>query len=154
MKRLLMASLAVALVVVGCGNSGDEAETSGGEPAAGESAPLATERDDNCTNLTQGTFVQLIAADDFFGPDCIIVKSTATLSLRNVGVRDHNFSISEGDFGTSPWTIHLGDVAKGKTMEMKEPIGEVLEPGTYEFFCSLHSVGMDGVIEVVQALDA
>ena len=152
MKRLLMASLAMALVVAGCGNSGDEEEASGTDPVAAE--PAVTERDDNCTNLTQAAFVELIAADDFFGPDCIIVKSTATLALRNVGVRDHNFSISEGDFGTSPWTIHLGDVPEGKTMAMKEPIGDVLEPGTYEFFCSLHTAGMDGVLEVVQALDA
>ncbi|MGH2693711.1 MAG: hypothetical protein ACRDJJ_02735 [Actinomycetota bacterium] len=152
MNRLLMASLAMTLVVTACGGSGDEQEASGTDPVAAE-AP-ATQRDDNCVNLTQASFVQLLAADDFFGPDCIIVKSTATLSLRNVGMRDHNFSISEGDFGTSPWTIHLGDVPKGKTVAMKEPIGDILEPGTYEFFCSLHSAGMDGVIEVVQALDA
>jgi plastocyanin len=151
MKRLLMASLAMALFVAACGNSGDENEASDTAPVAAEEA--VTERDDNCTNLTQATFVQLIAADDFFGPDCIIVKSTATLALRNVGNRDHNFSISEGDFGTSPWTIHLGDVPKGKTLSMKETIGDVLEPGTYEFFCSLHAAGMDGVLEVVPAFE-
>ena len=149
MRRVLMASFVLALIAAGCGGS-DDSQESNSEPVAVESP----ERDDNCTNLTQATFVQLIGADDFFGPDCIIVKSTATLALRNVGNRDHNFTVSEGKFGTAPWLIHLGDVPKGKTWEMKKPIGEILEPGKYEFFCSLHTAGMDGVMEIVPAFES
>jgi plastocyanin len=149
MRRTLMASIVLALMALACG--GSDPPESNSEPAAAKSPEPS--RDDNCQNLTQGTFVQLVAGTNFFGPDCIIVKSTATLSLRNVGDRDHNFTVSEGEFGTAPWLIHLGDVPKGETWEMKKPIGEILEPGTYDFFCSLHAAGMDGVLEVVEAFE-
>lgn len=106
--------------------------------------------DDNCSNLTQGMIVELVAGDGFFGPDCFTMKANAHLTVRNVGVRRHNFVVSEEEFRKAPWAVEIGNLERGQmTLTSESPIGDYLEPGIYEFFCNYHA-GMDGVIEIVE----
>lgn len=143
----------VALGLVGCGSSDDSSEVvSTASPSPVPTTLAAQTIDDDCQNLTQSSSVELLAGDSFFGPECLTVKSSATLTLRNEGIRTHNFTISEGEFGTAPWLVHIGDVITRKSASTKVPIGDLVEPGIYEFSCSLHA-GMDGAIEIVPPVE-
>ena len=149
--HLFAAALGIAVLASGCGDSGD---TAGGSPA--EPAPVAAaspQRDDDCQNFAGSDIVELVALDNLFAPDCIVVRTTAKLTLANLGAVPHNFTISEGRFGTSPWLFRIGDTEGGESRTSKLEVGDVLEPGMYEFFCSLHAEGMDGVLEVVPAFE-
>jgi plastocyanin len=151
--RYVALMVIMALGLVGCGSSDDSTEVvSTVSPAPVANTLAAQTIDDDCQNLTQSSSVELIAGDSFFGPECVTVKSDATLTLRNEGIRTHNFTISEGEFGTAPWLVHIGDVVTRKSASTKGAIGDLVEPGIYEFFCSLHA-GMDGVMEIVPPVE-
>jgi len=149
--KLIAGALGVVVLLYGCGNSGD---SSGGSSEEVASAPSPSpQRDDDCQNFAGSDIVNLVALDNLFAPDCIVVRTTAKLTLENLGAVAHNFTVSEGKFGTSPWLFRVGDTEGGGSRTSKLEVGDVLEPGTYEFFCSLHAEGMDGVLEVVPAFE-
>jgi plastocyanin len=148
MKRVYCIPLLLALLATACGSSG-------GSEIVGKAtevpAPVA-QVDDDCANLTASSSVEIVAIDNYFAPECPIVKSSARIEVRNLGALKHSFTISEGEFGTSPWVLNIDPIEGGKTKSSKGEIGEVLDPGTYEFFCKYHG-GMDGVLEVVPAFE-
>lgn len=148
MKRIYVFVALLALAAAACGSSeGSEIVDKATEVAA----PVA-QIDDDCANLSASNSVEIVAIDNYFAPECPIVKSSARIEVRNLGALKHSFTISEGEVGSSPWLLNIDNIEGGATKTSKTEVGEVLEPGTYEFFCKYHA-GMDGLLEVVPALD-
>ena len=149
MRRRKIAGAALSLLALStaCG-SGAAATGAQDDPAEVAAAP-SPQRDDDCP-IVAGVGPQLTAIDNWFGPDCLTVRSDATLHLQNLGRYEHSFTISEESFGTKPFRIDVnlpGGDPDPKTVELKG----VLEVGSYDYFCTFHG-GMDGVIEVIDPI--
>ena len=152
-KNNMLFVAAAMLTLVACGTTDAVEKDARGavETSTEEGSSPPPGRHTDCTILAQQAVVELVGVDsNAYAPDCMMMRSDALLKIRNVGFREHTFTVSEGDFGTAPWLFNL-EVKGGKTEDSIEPIGEFLEPGTYEFFCKFHA-GMDGTIEVVEPI--
>lgn len=153
--RRIARFVAVALLASAC--AGRTQASSDGGPAAepdqeapASPAPVETIPEDrltDCAQLTKSDTPLIVAVDNFFAPQCAIVKAGAELRVTNEGVRPHSFTISEQVFREKPWMFDL-DPIEGSA----EGRGELtLEPGIYEFYCKYH-LGMDGVLQVVEPI--
>jgi plastocyanin len=88
-----------------------------------------------------GPFAEVTQADFRFIPSALVVSTSQGLSIKNLGPSLHNLSIT----GTQVDQ----DVQPGQSTNT-EAIGQVVNPGTYQFFCKYHkSRGMVGTITVV-----
>lgn len=148
MKKLAPV-VVVLLLGVSCGGGGatPTREPEARAPAETDApAEPASTIDDDCALLTRGTGPLLYAVDDFFAPECAIVRSDAEIRVLNYGPDVHTFTISEEVFRQTPFLVDLDDIEKGEEAR-SEPLN--LEPGFYEFFCKIHA-GMDGVLQVVE----
>jgi plastocyanin len=146
-------TLVVALTTIGCGGSDPEAGPKGSEAEPPSSsnhrgAGSGTARDDDCVQLTRGETAEIIVLDNVFAPECPVVVSDQILRLRNLGVRNHTFTISENQDDLPPFLLDL-TIEGEKILETRAPFSHFLEPGLYEFFCKFH-LGMDGVMQVVE----
>ena len=84
--------------------------------------------------------VPLDMEDNAFDPPCLVVLGGQSLRLRNRGDNLHNLSIE-----TTQVDI---DVPPGEGVNT-EPIGSVVSPGTYTYFCRYHrGQGMEGDVTV------
>jgi plastocyanin len=165
MARRLAALLAVVgLLAAGCGGgaepdaeaeaenevteeAADEDELSGGlAPAGGYQEGIR----DNCLQLTRGETSEIIALDNMFAPECAVVVTNQVLRIRNLGVRDHTFTISEQVFKQTPFLIDV-NVEGGESTETEFVLDDVLDSGVYTFYCSFHA-GMDGELQVLEAI--
>lgn len=144
---------AVAMLAAGC--AGGTEENGGGSEGTEEDAPaspavtqtIPTERLTDCAQLTKSDSPVIVAVDNFFAPQCAIIKAGSQVRVTNKGVRPHSFTISEGEFREKPWDFDLDPIQRGA-----EGRGEMtLAPGIYEFYCKYH-LGMDGVLQVVEPI--
>lgn len=164
-RRLLALSAVVGLLAAGCGGGAEpnaEAETAneGAEETAAEEealpgglVPLGGYQEgirDDCLQLTRGETSEIIALDNMFAPECAVVVTNQVLRIRNLGVRDHTFTISEQVFKQTPFLIDM-NVEGGESSETEFVLDEVLDPGVYTFYCSFHA-GMDGELQVLEAI--
>lgn len=104
--------------------------------------------DDDCPVLA-GIGPRLAAVDNWFGPDCLQVRSDATLYVYNLGDYKHSFTISAETFGEKPFLVDVqlpGGDKKARPVELSDV---ELSPGTYEYFCTYHG-SMDGVLEIIE----
>lgn len=118
--RWLIATLAVvALLGAACGGDGGD----------GGTTP---------TQTTDGGGAATLELADFeFSPAALTVSSGDTITLENTGATPHTFTIA--DEGVDE------QVEAGKTGEATI----ALDPGTYDFLCTLHeSQGMVGTLTV------
>jgi plastocyanin len=146
-------TLVVALTTIGCGSSDPEAEPKGSEaepPTTSNhrGAGSGTARDDDCIQLTRGETAEIVVLDNVFAPECPVVVSDQILRLRNLGIRNHTFTISENQDDLPPFVLDL-TIEGEKILETRAPFSQFLGPGLYEFFCKFH-LGMDGVMQVVE----
>lgn len=145
--RIIPAALALLLFATACGtSSGEPTAAQGAEPAVAEAEP---QRDDDCP-IVGGVGPRLAMVDNWFGPDCMTVRSDATLYVQNLGEYKHTFTISEVEFGSKPFLIDV-EIAGGDTKPKAVELDGVLDAGSYEFFCNLHG-SMDGVLEVIDPI--
>lgn len=125
MVRLLpvLATAALALALAGCGGGGDE----GGEPTVPSSSSTTVS-----------------AVDNTFQPERISVRAGTEVTWSNDGRNDHNIVPVEGDdWGVAAESFHAGDTYRYVFSE----------PGTYEYYCSLHGTaeaGMVGAVDVTE----
>lgn len=160
LRRVSPLLLVVALAAIACG--GSEPEAGPKPPKKEESAPPASQgpfgagsgiqRDDDCVQITRGEIAEIVVLDNLFAPECPVLVSNQTLRLRNFGVRDHTLTISENQDDLAPFLLDL-TIEGEQVLETETPLSDFFEPGTYEFFCKLHS-GMDGVMEVLEPVGA
>jgi plastocyanin len=164
-RRLLALSAVVGLLAAGCGGGAEpnaEAETAneGAEETAAEEealpgglSPAGGYQEgirDNCLQLTRGETSEIVALDNMFAPECAVVVTNQVLRIRNLGVRDHTFTISEQVFKQTPFLIDM-NVEGGESSETEFVLDEVLDTGVYTFYCSFHA-GMDGELQVLEAI--
>jgi plastocyanin len=114
------------------------------EPVVAEAEP---QRDDDCP-IVAGIGPRLALVDNWFGPDCMKVRSDATLYVQNLGEYEHSFTISEVEYGSKPFLIDV-NLPGGDTKPRAVELDGVLDAGSYEFFCTYHG-SMDGVLEVIE----
>lgn len=123
--RAALAAVVIALAV-GCAQD---------EPEAGPT-PLPDD--------TTGPYVS-VAVDNHFHDihpeDAKTIAADRAFVIRNEGRNLHNVTI--------PGTEINEDVRPGRSLEF-DPVGEHLQPGTYEIICKYHDyVGMTGQIIIV-----
>jgi plastocyanin len=160
-RKLLAALAVIGLLAAACGGggTGSAAEPEGpaeaeetAEPAPGLE-PLGGYQEgirDNCLQITKGETSEIVALDNMFAPECAVVVTDQVLRVRNVGVRTHDFRISEEVFEQTPFLVDV-NVEGGEVAETEFVLGDVLQPGAYTFFCSFHA-GMDGELQVLEAI--
>lgn len=117
-KRVAASGLAIAALVVGCGDTGGE------EPLDVATSPR----------------IEIVGTDMAFTPDKVaVLAGNVEVIFTNEGQAYHDLRIGEEPF--------ILEAAAGE----RDEGSLVLEPGTYELFCSIpgHSeAGMVGVLEV------
>ncbi|MGH2730459.1 MAG: cupredoxin domain-containing protein [Actinomycetota bacterium] len=88
----------------------------------------------------------VVAVDNHFHDihpaDDIAIAADRAFVVRNEGRNLHNFSVAGTDISD--------DIRPGKELRF-DPIGETLDPGSYEVFCKYHaSVDMKGAFTVTE----
>jgi plastocyanin len=92
-----------------------------------------------------GSYV-VVAVDNHFHDihpeDDIAIAADRTFVVKNEGRNLHNFSVAGTDISE--------DIRPGKELRVS-PIGETLDPGSYDVFCKYHaSVDMKGAFTVTR----
>jgi plastocyanin len=88
----------------------------------------------------------VVAVDNHFHDihpeDDIAIAADRTFVVKNEGRNLHNFSVAGTDISE--------DIRPGKELRVS-PIGETLDPGSYDVFCKYHaSVDMKGAFTVTE----
>lgn len=156
MRRILIAIAALTLLAAACGgDDGEEAagptEVTGVTAATGPTAtgptavtgptaatgPTAT---GDCEDLTgEGETFTITISNFAFVPDCFIASASQGITVVNEDSAPHTFTMTGTD-------INIG-LSGGETFN-GEPIAGIVEPGTYDFMCTIHTT-MTGEVTVV-----
>ena len=124
-RRWMLALALVALIVPAC---------SGGSDGGGSS-------DEDCTDLsTQGDTFAITIENFEYDPSCFTASASQGIEITNADDAVHSFTLK----GTE---IDL-EVPAGETVE-GAPASDVLDPGTYDLFCTYHP-DMTGEVTVVE----
>ena len=145
MRRVAFVLVGVAVLVLGACSSDDGVGTTGSTGVtaatgsdAGESG--ATENSD-CADLTgEGATFTITIADFAYDPPCFTASASQGISIVNQDDADHTFTMTGTQIDVP--------VAAGETFN-GEPIAGVVEPGTYDFLCTIHPE-MTGQVTVVE----
>lgn len=135
MRRTSLA-LAIALasfaLAAGCGGDDDETTATTAETTTEEEAGAAGEGGGGATEVSMTEYS--------FGPSDPTVSAGDTLEVVNDGEIPHNLSVTDAELATS-------DLDGGGSEELTVD----LEPGTYEFICTIGNhadLGMTGTLTV------
>lgn len=122
--RLCAVSVVLALALGACAGGGEGAPTETNGANGGEAAgPVGAE----------------IEATNFaFDPTELTIAQGEAVELTNVGKTLHNFTV-DGE-GITSGNVPTDQSATADTSG--------LDPGTYDFYCSLHRAAMQGTLEV------
>src|SRR3990172_1142018 len=132
-KSMFLMVAVLALTVTAC--SSDD----GGGATGTETGATTGATGGECVDLTGEGAVFTITISDFaFVPDCFTASASQGISVVNEDSADHTF--------TMVGTEIVVPVAAGETFN-GEPISGVVEPGTYDFMCTIHPA-MTGTVTV------
>ena len=143
--RRFMIPLAGLLLVLGATACGSD-EAGGGVQPSDTGAPPSTEAPDTgsggCTDASatdlSGDDPFTITIQDFaWDPDCVKASGSAAITIENKDSVDHTFTIPDTQVDAP---LPAGETFNG------EAAG--LDPGTYEFICTIHPT-ITGTIIVV-----
>jgi plastocyanin len=140
MKRLLVlliACMALALVVAGCGGDDDDDSGNGGGGGNAEQPP-----DTGGGGGGGGAEVSMMNIQ--FDPSDVTIKAGETVTWTNDEGVAHDVDKTSGpgaQFSSGP----EGGMMEGDTFEHTFD-----KPGTYEYVCRVHAPGMAGTIEVTK----
>lgn len=150
MRRVLVVLATLALLAAACG--GDDGEgANGGTDATGTTAATGPTEptgatatgptaDGDCVDLTgEGQVFTITISNLAFVPDCFTASASQGITVVNEDDLPHTF--------TMPGTDVNIPIAAGATFN-GEPIAGVVEPGTYDFMCTIHPA-MTGEVTVV-----
>ena len=150
MRKTLLMLAAIAALLPACG--GDDAEgVTGGPDATGTTATGSTgatsetgatgDASGDCVDLTgEGDVFTITIADFTFDPNCFTASASQGITVVNEDDVGHTFTMVGTDINVP---IPAGETFNG------EPISGVVEPGTYEFVCTIHPQ-MTGEVTVVE----
>ena len=149
MRKALLVLTAVATLFTACGGDVGEGETGGpdatgttaatGATATGATAETGPSAD--CVDLTgEGDVFTVTIADFTFDPNCFTASASQGITVVNEDDAGHTFTMVGTDINVP--------IAGGETFN-GEPIAGAVEPGTYEFVCTIHPQ-MTGEVTVVE----
>jgi plastocyanin len=156
MKRLgvLSALLATSLALGGCGGgddggdglaSADDTSTDAGAGGGGDATGGSGSSDPDITLPDEvvpitGSPAEVTALDNSFDDVGISVPAGTTVRWTNRGRQDHDVIPVEDDgWGAEVEQFHPGDVYEYT----------FTEPGTYNYFCTIHGTAARGMVGVV-----
>lgn len=138
MRKVLLVLTAVAALLPACGGDDDGGTTAAtGDTAAETGATGATaetgatgDASGDCVDLTgEGDVFTVTIADFTFDPSCFTASASQGITVVNEDDVGHTFTMVGTDINVP--------IAGGETFN-GEPIAGVVEPGTYEFVCTIH----------------
>ena len=110
----------------------------GGGTTGAETGTTGTTGSGDCADLTgEGATFTITIADFAFDPNCFTASASQGISIVNLDDADHTFTIPDTSIDVP--------IAAGQTFN-GEP--RAVEPGTYDFLCTLHPT-MTGQVTVV-----
>ena len=143
MRKALVVLTAVAFLLPACGDddgggttaaTGDTAEATGSTSETGATGDASAD----CPDLTgEGDAFTVTIADFTFDPNCFTASASQGITVVNEDDVGHTFTMVGTDINVP--------IAAGQTFE-GEPVA--IEPGTYEFVCTIHPQ-MTGEVTVV-----
>jgi uncharacterized cupredoxin-like copper-binding protein len=142
MRRLaLIAPLAIAAIVAGCGSSSSSNSSSTSATPAASSQP---------TSSSSGAGGQLTLSESEFkitpASPTVAKTGTITITVKNTGAVTHALSVQ-----TPSGTVSTSDIAPGKSATLKV---NATKAGKYTFYCPIpghRQSGMQGVLVVGSA---
>jgi plastocyanin len=138
MRKALLVLAAVAALFPACGgDDGGETTAATGDTAAETGATGATsetgetgDASADCADLTgEGDSFTVTIADFTFDPNCFTASASQGITVVNEDDVGHTFTMVGTDINVP---IPPGETFNG------EPISGMVEPGTYEFVCTIH----------------
>jgi len=138
MRKAVLVLTAVAALLPACGGDDDGGTTAAtGDTAAETGATGATaetgatgDASGDCVDLTgEGDVFTVTIADFTFDPSCFTASASQGITVVNEDDVGHTFTMVGTDINVP--------IAGGETFN-GEPIAGVVEPGTYEFVCTIH----------------
>lgn len=126
--RRLVSLVVLPFLLAACAGEEGPTPTGGGEAASPPAAQSTTPAEPECADLTGSPVAQIVMLDFVFDPRCAIVSGDQKLEFVNQGKIRHSFTVPELDL----------DVLFEKSKTTKQPIGEVLQPGTHAYACKYH----------------
>ena len=148
MRKLMFVLVGVAVIVLtACGSDeggGTAASTGGTTASTGSTAATGSNagetRNEDCADLTgEGAMFTITIADIAYDPPCFTASASQGISIVNQDDVDHTFTMTGTQIDVP--------VAAGETFN-GEPIAGAVEPGTYDFLCTIHPE-MTGQVTVV-----
>lgn len=95
--------------------------------------------DGSDVELVEGVREEVAGLDNSFAPEDITIPAGAEIMFANRGRNDHNVIPADED---QDWTIEVEDFKPGAP---PVPV-RFTEPGTYDYFCSIHGTATAGMI--------
>ena len=105
-----------------------------------DAAPATTEPTAESTIEPTGVVVPVIALDNLFRPELIVVSVGDEVLWENRGQNDHNALYIDGD----EWGVEVENFAPGATYSHV-----FTEPGEYSYYCSIHGTSTFGMVGTV-----
>ena len=144
MRRLVFGLVGVlALVLAACSSddgTGPTAATGNTGTTVSTGATGSDGANADCADLTgEGAAFTITIADFAYDPPCFTASASQGISIVNQDDVDHTFTMTGTQIDVP--------VAAGETFN-GEPIAGVVEPGTYDFLCTIHPE-MTGRVTVV-----
>ena len=149
MRKALLVLTAVAALLPVCGGdddggsaaaTGDTVAETGATGATSETGATGDASAD-CVDLTsEGDVFTVTIADFTFDPSCFTASASQGITVVNEDDVGHTFTMVGTDINVP--------IAGGETFN-GEPIAGAVEPGTYEFVCTIHPQ-MTGEATVVE----
>jgi plastocyanin len=148
MRKLMFVLVGVAVIALtGCGSDeggGTTASTGGTTASTGSTAATGSNAgetgNEDCADLTgEGATFTITIADFAYDPPCFTASASQGISIVNQDDVDHTFTMTGTQIDVP--------VAAGETFN-GEPIAGAVEPGTYDFLCTIHPE-MTGQVTVV-----
>jgi plastocyanin len=133
-KRYIAASVAVLLLLAGCGKSDKKSSSTTTSTTATSSQTAGSK-----ASGTSAASVDKVDIKNFaFGPKAVKAKVGASITWTNQDDNKHTVTSDSSD----PEKFDSGDLAKAKTFAHTFKTA-----GTYKYFCNIHNY-MTGTVEV------
>jgi plastocyanin len=139
----LLLALAAPLFLGACSDDGDD--TSADDETTTTTTTATTDGDDTTTTTVPGGPVNAAATVDTnefsFTPGAVTVRVGEAVTWRNTGSAQHTVTPDAEAAITPPWVSRR--IAPDETF-----VVTLSEPGTYNYFCSIHPDRMQGSVTV------
>jgi plastocyanin len=136
MRKLVFVLVGVLALGLAACSSDDGGGTTGAE--TGTTGSTGSTAGGDCADLTgEGATFTITIADFAFDPNCFTASASQGITIVNQDDADHTFTIPDTQIDVP--------IAAGETFN-GEP--RAVEPGTYDFLCTIHPT-MTGQVTIV-----